>query len=104
MSDLRLDWEVVKFLTSYQYYLAGRNLSLNDKIALIEKAIEENKNLTMTYLKAKDEKSIRTIKPLKIGEMEYKGFVFFGLEAFCLIKNDNRVFNVERILELSLED
>lgn len=101
-SDLRLDWPVVKFLTGYQYYLAGKNLSLEDKMALINQAIKEKKNLEMVYLKGKDEKSSRTIKPLRMGEMEYKKILFLGLEAFCFSRNDKRVFNVERILELKI--
>lgn len=101
-SDLRLDWPVVRFLTDYQYALSARNLSLEDKIALIERAIAEKKNLEMIYLKGKDEKSSRTIKPLWFGEMEYKEVLFLGLEAFCYARQDNRTFNVERILELKV--
>jgi len=103
-SDLRLDWPVVKFLTGYQYYLAAKNLSLDDKITLIKQAIKEKKNLTMVYLKGKDEKSTRVIKPLKLGEMEYEGVGFLGLEAYCFTRQANRVFNVERILELNLKN
>jgi len=99
-SDLRLDFAVVKFLTGYQYRLAEEKLPLEQKIALIEKAIKEKKNLEIVYLKGKDEKSKRRIKPLYLGEMEYEGYDFLGLEAFCFSRDDKRTFNVERILEI----
>jgi len=58
-------------------------------------------NLEITYLKAKDEKSRRAIRPLSVGDMEFKGRPFIGLEAFCLTRREKRVFNVDRILEIS---
>ena len=54
----------------------------------------------MVYLKGSDVKSRRTVKPLRLGEMEYAGRPFLGLEAWCLKRRDRRVFNVERILSL----
>jgi ATP-dependent DNA helicase PIF1 len=36
-----------------------------------------------------------------VGEMEYKGRPFTGLEAFCLTRRGNRVFNVDKILEIT---
>jgi len=53
------------------------------------------------YLKSKDEKSRRVIKPLVIGEMEYSGHPFFGLEAVCMTRRAKRVFNVDKILEIA---
>ena len=50
------------------------------------------KTLEIVYLKAKDEKSRRSIKPLSMGEMEYNGRPFTGLEAFCLTRREKRVF------------
>jgi len=100
LSDLRLDFAVVKFLTQYQYRLTNQILPLEQKIALIKEAIAKKKNLNIVYLKGKDEKSCRKIKPLNMEEMEYEGFDFLGLEAFCFSRNDKRTFNVERILEI----
>jgi ATP-dependent DNA helicase PIF1 len=36
-----------------------------------------------------------------VGEMEYNGRPFSGLEAFCLMRREKRVFNVDRILEIT---
>ena len=67
----------------------------------LAEAIKDKQNLEIVYLKAKDEKSRRSIRPLLIGEMEYNGHPFTGLTAFCLMRREKRVFNVDRILEIS---
>lgn len=97
---IRMDYEVMKFLTRYQYKLAGRNLSREDKIRMISRAIEKKSAINILYLKAKDEKSRRVIKPLKLKNMEYSGHPFLGMEAYCTTRKENRIFNVDRILEM----
>lgn len=99
-AHIRLDYAVVKFLTKYQYQQAEKSLSLDDRIEIINAAIKNKKRLRMVYLKGKDEKSERTVSPKFMGEMEYAGRPFLGMEAICLLRNQDRVFNVERILEL----
>ncbi|NMD05799.1 MAG: hypothetical protein GYA72_08160, partial [Deltaproteobacteria bacterium] len=42
----------------------------------------------------------RTIRPLFVGEMEYSGHPFVGMDAYCLTRKENRRFNVDRILEI----
>ena len=96
-----MDWQVLKFLTNRQYIQAEQQLPREDKIGIIESAIKNIKNLEIVYLKAKDEKTRRVIKPLTVGEMEYKGHPFVGMEAMCLMRREKRVFNVDRILEIS---
>jgi len=95
-----MDWQVVKFLTRFQYAQAERQCSREDKVMMIETAIKDRQTLEIVYLKAKDEKSRRKIRPLFIGNMEYKGHPFTGLEAFCLARRERRIFNVDRILEI----
>ena len=67
---------------------------------MLQTAIMQKKNLEIVYLKAQDEKSRRTILPLFIGEMEYKGYPYLGLEAYCLTRQQKRIFNVDKILEI----
>jgi hypothetical protein len=95
-----LDWAVVKFLTQHQYRLAEKKLSGQDRLSLIKDAISERRSIEIVYLKAKDEKSRRTLKPLDVRQMEYNGHPFTGLEAFCQTRGEIRVFNVDRILEI----
>jgi predicted DNA-binding transcriptional regulator YafY len=54
------------------------------------------------YLKAKDEKSKRTIIPTFAGELQYRGRKYPGLKAFCTRRKDERVFHIERILEMKI--
>lgn len=99
-SHLLMDWRVVKFLTKYQYDLSEKRLPLAEKKEIIEEAIKNKRELEIVYLRAKDEKSKRVILPEKMGRMEYLGFKFFGLSAFCFKRGEERVFRVDRILEM----
>ncbi len=99
-SHILMDWQVVKFLTGMQYARAALTCSREDKLLLLHEAIAQKKNLEIVYLKAQDEKSQRTILPLFIGEMEYKGYPYLGLEAYCLTRRQKRIFNVDKILEI----
>jgi len=71
---------------------------------IIEEAINDQRNIEILYLKGQDEKSRRLIRPLRVGEMEYKGYPYLGLDAFCLSRQENRRFNVDRILEIGISE
>jgi ATP-dependent exoDNAse (exonuclease V) alpha subunit len=98
--QIRTDHKVVKFLTNWQYVLAGKKCSLEERIKLIEQAIEEKRSLNMVYLKSNDEKSSRIIHPIFIGPMEFKSKQYTGMKAYCTKAKEERLFNVDRILEL----
>jgi hypothetical protein len=99
-SHILMDWQIVKFLTHLQYEKAEQSCPRPDKLALIRAAIREKKDLEILYLKAKDEKTRRTVRPISVGEMEYNGHPFIGMNAWCLMRREKRVFNVDRILEI----
>lgn len=99
-SHIFIDWKVTQFVTKYQYRISEQKIPLEKKIAMIEKAIESGKKLKIVYLKAKDEKSKRIISPRRVGELEYNGVSFLGVEAFCHTRGGNRVFRIDRILEI----
>jgi ATP-dependent DNA helicase PIF1 len=56
--------------------------------------------LQIVYLKPGDEKTRRTIRPYTVGEMEYRGKTYLGGRAFCLKRNAERTFRVDRMLEI----
>lgn len=95
-----MDWRVVKFMTGFQYELSEKALSLEKKLEILEAAAQSRQKLRIIYLKASDEKSNRVIEPLKVGEMEYEGKPFLGVKAYCHKRQDERVFRVDRILEM----
>jgi hypothetical protein len=99
-SHVLMDWRVMKFLTGLQYAKAALACTREDKLELLAHAIKEKRTVEIVYLKAKDEKSTRMIRPLCIEEMEYKGYPYLGMNAYCLTRKQNRVFNVDRILEI----
>lgn len=95
-----MDWQVVKFLTRYQYKKAEEALPVEEKVKLIEEAILKKAPLEMVYLKPSDEKTKRVIWPKEVGEMEYRGKRYLGMRAFCAQRNEERTFRVDRILEI----
>lgn len=101
---IMMDWRVVQFMTQYQYALSERDMPLADKVEVIRRALREGQLLEMTYLKPNDTKTTRVIKPLSVGEERYHEKEFLGVRAFCLERNDCRIFRVDRILSLKAVD
>jgi predicted DNA-binding transcriptional regulator YafY len=96
-----MDRRVVQFVTRYQYGKAEAAFSAEDKEKLILQAIKDGAKLHMTYLKPNDEKSVRDIKPLQVGDFTYGGKTFRGLKAFCFTRREDRTFRIDRILEVA---
>jgi ATP-dependent DNA helicase PIF1 len=102
--NVLLDYRVVQFLTKYQYKKALTKLSLAEKARQIQDAIDTKKQLALVYLKPTDEKSHRDIIPSYVGELRYNDTVYQGVRGHCLIRNAERVFRLDRILEIQLKD
>lgn len=98
------DRRVVEFLTRYQYGISEGRVPLEEKIRIIEAAIQSGSHLEITYLKKSDEKTHRRIKPYRVGEMSYENKPFIGVQAYCLNRNEDRTFRVDRILEIAAAD
>ena len=100
-THIRMDWRVVKFLTSLKYRKADETTGIDEKRGIIDDAIRRGIDLEVIYLKPDDTKSTRTIRPIVIEQMEYKGRAFEGLRAYCRLRGDQRTFRIDRILEIS---
>ena len=98
---IRMDYKIVNFLTRFQYDIAEKKCSKEEKQQIILEAIKNKKHLNITYLKTNDEKTKRTIQPIYFGEMNYKNIPFLGIEAYCTKRNAKRIFKLERILEIN---
>jgi ATP-dependent DNA helicase PIF1 len=94
------DHKIVSFLTRYQYNKAAGACSVDDKVELIKRAIAGKLALEIVYLKPNDDKSRRMVIPESVGELEYQGKKFVGMKAFCLKRNEERAFRIDRILEI----
>ena len=57
-------------------------------------------SLEILYLKPDDTRSRRTIQPVAIEDMEFKGKAFEGLRAICSLRKGERTFRIDRILEV----
>ena len=71
-----------------------------EKAAAIQCAIDENGRIAMTYLKADDTKTERVVVPISVGPESWRGTSFLGMRAFCPLRGEERMFRVDRILEL----
>jgi len=99
--DIRTDYRIFSFLTGHQYEKSAREMSTEEKTAFIKRAIREKAPLEITYLKANDTKSTRKVLPLKVGRETYKGIEYEGMKAFCALRQEERMFRIDRILKLA---
>lgn len=99
-----MDWDVVRFMTRFQYAKSEAELSFAKKMEIIQNAIDDEQALEIVYLKSSDVKSRRVIIPHVVGEMEYMDKPFIGVEAYCLSRKEDRVFRVDRMLELRVAE
>ena len=70
----------------------------NSKFEMIKAAVIQCKEIKIVYENTNSERSIRIIQPLKIS---YKSKEWY-LKAFCMEKQDFRIFKLNRILEIEL--
>jgi ATP-dependent DNA helicase PIF1 len=94
------NYQVMDFLTKYQYKKAEESCPVDGKTEIIKRAIQNKLSLEIVYLKPSDEKTTRVVRPEAVGEMEYRGKKYLGMQAFCLKRNEERVFRIDRILEI----
>ncbi|MCX7820372.1 MAG: AAA family ATPase [Brevinematales bacterium] len=97
-----IDRRIITFMTSSRYIEAEKENPLKEKQKLIEKAIEERKNIEIVYLKKNDQKSQRIITPIEVGVMEYAGKKYTGLSGFCHTSGEERNFRLDRILDIKI--
>ncbi|MBF0619337.1 MAG: ATP-binding domain-containing protein, partial [Candidatus Omnitrophica bacterium] len=97
-----MDWRVVDFMVSFQYGRSEERMPFDQKVAMIERAILEGKSLNMVYLKNNGERSRRRVQPESVGEERYKDVTYPGMCAYCDLRQESRMFRVDRILEMAL--
>jgi hypothetical protein len=99
-AHIRLDYDIVRFLTRTQYKKADERLSYAAKVALVNEAIREGRDLEILYLKPDDTKSRRRIRAESIETLDFKGRRFEGVVAYCYEREDLRHFRIDRMLEV----
>ncbi len=99
---IMMDYRVVRFLTQFQYRKAEEHAPVELKRQKIKEAIKKKKLLEITYLKPDDTKSRRRVRPVSLGMMEYCGRTFEALVAYCYLREEERHFRLDRILDLKI--
>jgi ATP-dependent DNA helicase PIF1 len=77
---------------------------VDDKVTTIQNAIDQKRALKLDYLKADGTPSHRVVEPLSVGPEQYKGHDYMGLRGFCIERQENRVFRIDRIARLEIVD
>lgn len=72
----------------------------NEKFELLKKAILSHRRVRILYAGTSQEKTLRTVEPLKL---LYKSSAWY-LKAWCMTKEDFRLFKLSRILEWEIQD
>lgn len=98
---LKTDYRVINYLTKLQYETAEKKCPSEKKIKIINAAIKKSKSIEIIYLKPNDQKFSRTIKPIHLGEKKYKDNTFLGLDAYCMESKSEKVFRLDRILDIN---
>lgn len=98
---IKTDQRIYKFLTGHQYKQAAKLLSNADKMAIIQRAIVDNKPLKIVYLKPNDTKTEQIINPIRVGIEQYNNKKFPGMLAKCEATEEERMFHVGRILSFN---
>ncbi len=76
----------------------GNSAFDNSKFEMLKTAVIQHREVSIVYVNIRGERRNRTIQPLKLS---YKSKEWY-LKAFCLAKQDFRIFKLNRIVKLEL--
>lgn len=97
--SVRVDWRVQRFLTGQRYQEAEKRISTETKTQAIERAIADGAQMKITYLKPNDRQDTRVVIPKSVQTESYRDKEFLGMRAYCTLRQEDRVFRVDRILD-----
>ncbi|MGE4350924.1 MAG: AAA family ATPase [Bdellovibrionales bacterium] len=97
---IRTDDRIFAFLGGVLHHQVEETLPKDGRVDMIRDAIRDERLLEIVYLKGNNEKTTRTIRPLSLGEEIYKGTKFLGVRAMCQLRGQERMFSVERMIEI----
>ena len=93
-----MDYRIVRFLRELKLRESG--LEMDERIRLIEEAIENGNYIEMVYLKGSNERTHRVVRPISLGTESFRGREFLGMWAYCTMRRSERMFRVDRIISL----
>ena len=98
--NIRTDSRIFGFMAGHRSREAEKTLPKAEKIEQIEQAIRKKSVLEIVYLKGDNTETTRSVHPLTLGQEIFKGKPFLGMKALCSLRQEERMFSVERILEI----
>ncbi|MCK4917148.1 MAG: AAA family ATPase [Candidatus Omnitrophica bacterium] len=99
-----LDWRVLEFNMKNKCKISEKICPLDEKKQIISDAISRGDEVDIVYVNSKDQKCQRVIRPKYLGEMNYFGKNYLGVEGYCCLKGQNRSFRLDRILAIREKD
>lgn len=78
----------------------GKSDNTKEKLKRIDRALDEERVIEFTYNNLKNEESRRVVEPIKLIFKSYNWYLY----AYCLEKEDYRIFKVRRIKELEVKN
>ena len=90
----------MRFVAEVQSTRPKLILSQDKKLSLFAKVIEKKWRVSMTYLKSQDITLPRIFEPYEVGTMEYQWSSFVWVKWYCHTQKWERVFRIDRILEI----
>jgi DNA polymerase III epsilon subunit family exonuclease len=88
-----------QLLTSHIWFPRSTDkINIMNLPPMLEEAIRANKHIHLSYLSNDGEETRRLVKPLKIVNRQD----YVCLEAFCQLRNEKRIFRLDRILKFKI--
>lgn len=115
--DVMMDNRVVRFMNGEKIvkeeYRQVKKMSMHESVnantassesvkEIIQQAIIDGKTVNMVYQSA-ERQSRRQIIPSYVGEMEYNGKRYIGVEGYCLWLKETRSFRLDKIVSLTVQ-
>lgn len=117
MGDVYMTWNILKYfiqnlkgrniktqeaLMDAQGYRFGLHLVEPKAVTLppaVEEALRANRRIRLRYLSSYGKETVRVVEPLEVSFR--RDYIY--LAAFCHLRQEQRTFRLDRILEMSLE-
>lgn len=93
-----LDWRILEFNIKNKCKISEKICPFDEKKQIIADAISRGDEVDIVYENSKGKKCQRLIRPRYLGEMNYFGKTYLGVEGYCCLKCQNRAFRLDRIL------
>jgi ethanolamine utilization protein EutP (predicted NTPase) len=98
--QVRTNFQVAEFLSRFQDGVTKESNPADERVHIIREAIKNKIPLEIVYQNSNNEQSVRTVMPVVVGTMGFRGRTYQGMQAFCLNRKELRSFRLDRILEI----